>query len=297
MVTEEHLKAQRVQTEHKNSIEKIRKDCKHTLSSHAFASIYLWQKSMGLSLELKENFFSVRCGINGDNSWFFPCGNEDAMYNFICNHIDKKSFSLGYLRESDVKWLEKKFPDKWQFNHLEECDEYICDISEYILMEGSKFSEIRRKIRKLDKEYKLTAEIITDTNIADAMFVVSRWNEVFHNISEQNLTDENVAETALSERKFLDISGIVLYADGKPVSVFAGFPLSDDTVDVLIGKCVPDAPKGTVYYGLKEYLKLCASEYKYCNHEEDLGIDGIRQMKTSLCPISKTMIWEAVLKC
>ncbi len=293
---EELSKVHSVRAENKIGVERIRKEFGHTLSSHAFASLYLWQKGMGLTLELKENLFSVRCERNGINSWFFPCGDEDSAYNFINERMNEKAFALGYLREADTRWLEDKFPGKWQFNQLPECDEYIGDVSEYISMEGSKFSEIRRKIRKLDREYTLTAQIITDENINDAMEVVSRWNDVFHNSDAKNLTDENVAETALAERKFLDVSGIVLYADGKPISVFAGFPLCEDTVDVLIGKCVPDAPKGTAYYGLREYLKLCASEYKYCNHEEDLGIEGIRRMKNSLCPISKTMIWEAVLK-
>lgn len=291
----EYLTTHRVCEEHKNRIEKIRREREHTLSSHAFSSLYLWQYAMGLSLELAEDFFSVKCGINGNNSWFFPCGDEQKVFDFICNHIQDDSFSLCYVRETDVKWLEEKFPSKWKFNRVEECDEYICDILEYISLEGSKFSEIRRKIRKLDKEYKITSKIITDTNIADAMTVISLWNSVSHNISEQNLTDEQIAETALAQRKLLDINGIILYADELPVSVFAGFPLSDNTVDVLIGKCVPDAPRGTVYYGLREYLKLCASEYKYCNHEEDLGMPGIRQIKSSLCPVSKTPIWKAVL--
>lgn len=292
----ESLKTHDICEEHKTKIEKIRVEHEHTLLSHAFSSLYLWQNAMGLSLELAEDYFCVKSGMDGDNSWFFPCGDEQKVFDFICNHIQNDSFSLCYVREIDVKWLEEKFPGKWKFNRLEEYDEYICDVSEYLSMKGGKFSEIRRKIRKLDKEYKITSEVITDTNIADAMTVVSRWNCVTHNISEKNLTDEHIAETALTHRKLLDISGIILYADGLPVSVFAGFPLSDDTVDVLIGKCIPDAPKGTVYYGLKEYLKMCASEYKYCNHEEDLGIEGIRQIKNSLCPVSKTPIWEAVLK-
>lgn len=287
---------QKIKKEHKNIIEKIRKDYLHTLSSHAFASLYLWQDAMDLSVNIEEDFFAVKCGMNGENSWFFPCGNENKVYDFICGHIKDRTFSLCYLRESDVKWLEDNFPDRWNFNHLEDCDEYICDISEYIELNGSKFSQIRRNIRKLDREHKITSSVIDDDNIADAMKVVSIWNEIPHNVSDNNLSDEYVSQIALEERKELEISGIILYVDGLPVSVFAGFPLSDDTVDVLIGKCVSNAPRGTVYYGLREYLKLCRAGYKYCNHEEDLGIPGIRQIKKSLCPIFKTPIWEAVLK-
>ena len=289
---------------HKVSIEQIRKDYKHTLSSHAFTSFYLWQHAMRLEVKCEEDFFVAKSGIHGKNAWFFPCGNEQKKYDFICEHIEEADFSFAYMRTEDVEWLESKFPDKWEFHHTEESDEYIGNIAEYISLEGSKFSEIRRKIRKIDKEYQIKTALITDKNIIDAMVVVSKWRKV-HSACESTsaafgesscLEDNNVAEIALSEREFLDVSGIILYANDEPVCVFAGFPLSEDTLDVVIGKAVSDAPKGIAYYGLREYLKLCGTGYTYCNHEEDLGIPGIRQMKNSLCPVFKVSIWEAVLK-
>ncbi len=287
---------QSIKKEHKTNIEKIRKDSGHILSAHAFSSLYLWQDIMKLSLYCEKDFFVLKCGINGENAYFFPCGKEERVYDFICQRMQDKSFIFCYMREEDVKWLEERFPNKWEFRRKEECDEYIGDIQEYIALQGSKFSEIRRKIRKIDKEYQITSVLITDETIEDAMNVVSKWNSVEHSITEQKLTDEHIAERALQEKEVLDVSGIILYANGQPVCVFAGFPLSEDTIDVVIGKTSPNAPKGITYYGLREYLKMCGSGYIYCNHEEDLGISGIRQMKKSLSPIFKIPIWEAVLK-
>lgn len=287
---------QRIDTEHKITIERIRGRYGHTLSSHAFVSLYLWQNVMKLSLLCDDDFYTVRCGMYEDNLWFFPCGDEKKIYDFLREHMEDKAFSLCYLRECDVKWLDRNFPDRWLFKRTENSDEYICDIAEYLSLEGSKFSEIRRKIRKIDKSYDIKVCKISDGTSADAMSVVSKWHEIQHHTDENGLTDDMIAECALNERARLNISGIVLYADNQPVSVFAGFPLSGNTVDVLIGKCIPDAPKGIAYYALREYLRLCGEGYTYCNHEEDLGIDGIRQMKNSLCPIEKTPIWRAVRK-
>jgi hypothetical protein len=285
-----------IKNTHKDKIEMLRKKYQHNSSSHAFTSLYLWQQSMGLSVICEEGFFAVKNALCGENSYFFPCGSDESVVDFLKSKITEKSFSLCYLRSCDVKWLDEKFPGVWEFKRTEESDEYICDISEYINLSGSKFSEIRRKIRKLEKEHNIIAKPIAENTIQDAMSVVADWYNGEHSEGKQHLTDDHIADVALSERDILGISGIVLYSDDVPVAVFAGFPLSDDTVDVLIGKTSTDAPKGIVYYGLREYLKTCADRYTYCNHEEDLGIPGIRMVKESLCPIYKIQMWEAILK-
>ncbi len=281
---------------HKEMIEKIRSEHGHILSSHAFASLYLWQHAMGLSLICNEDFFAVHCGGRASNTWFFPCGDERKTHDFIVGRMSEKPFSLRYLRECDVRWLEDNFPGKWRFGRDESSDEYICDISEYISLAGSKFSEIRRKIRKIDREHSITVKEISDSTLHDAMRVAKRWYATEHHIGADGLSDDMIAEIALGERAGLNINGVVVYADGAPVSLFAGFPLTADTVDVLIGKCAPNAPRGMAYYALREYLRSLNGTYTFCNHEEDLGIEGIRQMKSSLCPIEKTHVWEADLK-
>lgn len=287
---------QNIDFEKKTFIERVRTDCGVDLSSHAFVSLFLWQKAMGLSLLCDTDFFAVKYGNENRNKWFFPCGNLQKKYDFISEKIPDKSFSLCYMRKSDVKWLDENFPNMWSFRRDETADEYICNISDYVSLGGSKFSEIRRKIRKIDREHSIIVCRISDENLDDAMNVVGRWYETEHFKGQNGLSDDMIAKEALSQRKELGIDGVVLYADGVPVGVFAGFPLSKNTVDVLIGKCTSDAPKGMAYYALREYLCTLDRTFVYCNHEEDLGIEGIRQMKQSLCPCSMNEMWEAFPK-
>ena len=206
---------------HKEMIEKIRSEHGHILSSHAFASLYLWQHAMGLSLICNEDFFAVHCGGRASNTWFFPCGDERKTHDFIVGRMSEKPFSLRYLRECDVRWLEDNFPGKWRFGRDESSDEYICDISEYISLAGSKFSEIRRKIRKIDREHSITVKEISDSTLHDAMRVAKRWYATEHHIGADGLSDDMIAEIALGERAGLNINGVVVYADGAPVSLFA----------------------------------------------------------------------------
>lgn len=280
---------------YKDFIEQIRTEYGHTASSHAFVSLYLWQKCMNLSLLCEKDFFAVKCGGDSENMWFFPCGNPEKTYGFICENISDKSFSLCYLRDCDKEFLEQRFSGKWSFLHADESDEYICGNEEYINLAGGRFSEIRRKLRKIDRNFNVTVREISDETLGDGLKVCDKWYETDHSTGKNGLTDDMIAEKALNERKQLGINGIIMYADGIPVSVFAGFPLSYDTADVLIGKCTPDAPSGTAYYALHEYIKTLSGKFTYCNHEEDLGIEGIRTMKESLCPIKKARMWEAFL--
>ena len=49
-----------VQLEDRSAVEAIRARAGHQISAHAFTSLFLWQKVMGLSICLREDAFFVR---------------------------------------------------------------------------------------------------------------------------------------------------------------------------------------------------------------------------------------------
>ena len=207
--------------------------------------------------------------------------------------MKSKDFSLCYIGEDDAKWLAESFPSQWKLEREEESDEYICSISELIGLRGGKYTGVRHKINRIERENALKTLPISDDNIGDALAVVSEWERLPHNIGNNNLVDGGVSDKALAERKQLGIEGVIVYKDGQPVSVFAGFSIDENTLDALVGKCRGDAPRGFVYYAIREYVRQYADRYTYCNLEEDLGIPGIRLIKQELRPESKNLIWVA----
>ena len=274
-------------------VEKCRTVCGHTLSSHAFVSLYLWKTAMGLSIVSTDTFFAVKSELYGKNSWFFPCGSEAEVMAFLEAHQNESDLHLVYLRKEDVALLEDRFPGVWRVSPTPDADEYIASTAEYAALSGGGFAEIRRKLRRIEENHAIEVLPLGEDTLCAALSVVTAWQTMTHAESAEGLTDDRVAQCALRQWKDIGLSGVVVYIDGTPMSVFAGFPLCADTVDVLIGKCVPDAPKGLAYYALHEYVVRCCGAFTYCNHEEDLGIEGIRQMKNSLCPCSKNRTWEA----
>lgn len=290
-----YLKTVPIDISQREQIENLRLRYGHYLSSHAFVSIYLWQKNMGLSLYLCENMFSVKCTLFGENTWFFPCGDETAARDFIKRGMEKEDFKLCYLRDRDVKWLNENFPGKWEILRSESDDEYIGNICEYTEMKGKHFSGIRHKINRIEREHVLRTEVISESNIEDVYTVGEKWGEITHHESKDGLTDDGIFSESISMAEVLGISGTVTYSDGAACAVFAGFDLGGDTVDVIIGKTLREAPSGMMYYALREYLKMCGKEYTYYNAEEDMGIEGIRMVKNNLRPERKNEMWEAVI--
>ena len=120
-------------------------------------------------------FFSVKIDSRGDNVWFFPCGNEESVRNFIQSGMDTPNFSLCYLRPCDAEWLLKQFPDMWEVSREESSDEYICKISDYLSMEGGKYSELRKKTRHLERMYQAETKEISEATLGDAYEVLKQW--------------------------------------------------------------------------------------------------------------------------
>ena len=70
-------------------VEQIRRAYGSDTSAHAFSTLYLWKQEMDLSLVLDPEFFAVRFGMRGENSWFFPYGREDGVRAFLRERMEE----------------------------------------------------------------------------------------------------------------------------------------------------------------------------------------------------------------
>lgn len=68
--------------EQKESIEKIRKKYGHILSSHAFASLWIWKEKMGLTVHTEEDFFAVKSTLYGKMPGFSHVGQKKKRKHF-----------------------------------------------------------------------------------------------------------------------------------------------------------------------------------------------------------------------
>lgn len=269
-------------------IEKIRKKYKHSTSSHAFETLYIWGDELGLTVYIEEELFAVKCSSKGDNTWFFPCGSPTEICRFI-DKIDKNNLRFCYMREEDVRLLEENFPERFEITE-KECDhEYLYSCSEWTELKGSAFAGIRNHIKRACRDNELRFEKINDNNIGQVRNIIHRWKE--ESMAKGDKSDNVAAAILIDNYNALGVQGIVVYVNEILFAIVAGFPLSEDCFDMCLAKQT-DRLSGLSVYAKYEFVKSLPKQYVYFNAEEDLGVEGLRIMKQQMKPIGQIKMFE-----
>ncbi len=275
--------------EQSTTVESIRKTYGHTASSHAFPSIFMWREDMALSICIGTDFFTVKCGLRGDNTWFFPCGNRDEAIAFIECQRKKPNFTLCYATGEDMNFMEERYGADFSWTPCPDDFEYLYDREEQSELRGRKFMRIRNDLNRVTAHYNLRYELLSEDNMAAAMEVSKAWASGTH--EDNQLQDNAASMLMLNHFEELKVVGVLGYVDDEPSCIVAGYPLADHIFDLSLSK-----QKGHIS-GLSAWTRQALvhnipAQYLILNAEEDLGIAGIRQMKQIMRPSAMIELFE-----
>lgn len=269
--------------EDKAAIEKIRRQEGHEASSHAFASLYVWQEKMKLEFELEEGFFAVKAGMRGENTWFFPCGSREQKKLFLESHSKERDFRLCYAREEDWEWAEQEFPGRFLFEENPGDGEYLYHREEQIELKGRRYVKLRNHCNHIKKVYEPETVVLGPENKEEAFGILRAWSRLQEENIDLKDTDVREASLFLSHWNELGMRGVMIYLEGEPKAVMAGFPLSDNSFDFCLSKQT-DMRSGLSSYSKWELYRSLPETVSWINAEEDLGIEGLRRMKEQMKP-------------
>lgn len=288
MVTSDNAK--QIRLSDRIAVETLRHTYGWELSSHAFLSMYLWQKTFGLSLYLENEGYTAKIQNAGTNTWFFPCGSEEAVLRFLQKHQDEADFQLRYLREQDVCFLQEHFGAAFCVARDVGASEYIYSREEHETLRGKAYANVRTQLHKIEREHELAVESITPDNLSECVSVLRGWENL--RMEEWSEDALNADLTGLLHMEELGIDGILIRVDGEPAGVAAGYPLTEDTYDLFLAKtCKP--LQGLGYYVQRSFFLSRPSGVLWINMEEDLDIEGLRNMKKRLSPVRMNELWRA----
>lgn len=286
MITE----SEEIKLSMKKQVEQIRFDHGNETASHAFASLYIWQGVMGLSICLKEDFFAVRYGKRGSNAWFFPCGKVRKIHEFLSEAGGSGDLVLYYVQEQEVEYLKNEFPGRFEIRECMGDSEYLYDRLQWETMKGRKFSGLRNHINRVKRDYSLSFELLQEETMPDASHSIRKWEQGVKR--EEGLDDREASEILMKYWKELDVRGVLVYVNEEPYAVVAGYPLGRGTFDMSLAK------QKSKLSGLTVYAKQCfivslPENYRIINAEEDLDVKGLRMMKYQMRPIGQVKMYEA----
>ena len=127
------IETQSIELSQRTAIDHIREVCGHPSESHSFASLFLWQRDMGLTIGLAEDAYIVRCASRSPNCWYFPCGDRRQVTDWIQELLARpEPLELIYLLEEDARFLEARFPGEFRIEPSDGDSEYLYDRSTYL---------------------------------------------------------------------------------------------------------------------------------------------------------------------
>lgn len=275
-----------VQLEDRSAVEAIRARAGHQISAHAFTSLFLWQKVMGLSICLREDAFFVRFEQRGENAWFYPCGSEEEQVRFLQWGLKTPDFSLHYMRQEDVEFVQEHFPGKFRFEEARGDSEYICDRQAQVEMPGGTYRNLRAKVRKARERHNWQIQRISTENLEAAKKVVHDWEKL-----REKTGDGDAALIGLEKFEELGLQGIMMGTEAGPQAIAYGAVIAPDVFDFHVEKTL--MPSIVNYVKWELYQRL-PDQIRWINLEEDLNLPGLKNNKLQAVPAAIVPLWKGV---
>ena len=276
---------------HKEKIEAIRKNSGNTQYLYTFASLFTWQKDEQYEIYIDGDAFIIKNGAEGEQAYLFPCGSNEGKKRLIDKLIQFEKPELFSLNDDDKAFLEKEYPDRFDFTDRREEYSYIYDKKAQIELSGKDYKRIRHKVntgRATAENWNI--EVLTEDNIKRAISLNGLWA---NSKGENELTDAPAAYTALSSFKDINLHGLLFQADGRDIAYIAGFFITPEIFDLAFCKVLDARCDCFVKWYLYNELP---DEVKIIDSEEDLGLEGLREHKLFRRPKSLKRIWKGSYK-
>ena len=265
---------------------------------HSFVSLFCMSEKYGDLACLKDGYLFIlrtRQCTEDLRVYLFPMGdptNRDGLARAIGEiledahaHGARACFRTVTQQARDL--LQELFPGRFRIKYDRDYAEYLYTYDRLANLPGSEMASKRHDLNTFYRNFgdRTVIEPIRPEHLEEILAFQKYWLEDYlADETDVQLDCENHAiHRGIAHFSELDLSGIVVFVDGKIAGYAYGAPLSDAHYDVIIEKGdrrIPD-----IYRVLnRELVRMCCAGYAYINREEDVGVEGLRKAKLSYKP-------------
>lgn len=281
--------------EHKKIVEEIRNRYGLDTNTGSFNACYLWKDFLDIHIFATDNMYVIKEGTNPIDVWAFPMGENESKKQFIKALLSYSQPTFLKVRSNDKIFLEKEFPNVFDFKLCEDTCEYIYSGDEFAKLQGKKFRKFREAVNNIARNHTLKTEIINSSNMDAVKTVFQKWSFHRGKSGMDNTVGNETDKILLDNFDTLGLFGIITFIDAVPASVAIGYNLSTDTCDISTFKHT-DAVKDLCRITLREFVLMFGNRFEFFNFEEDGGIEGLRTMKHRLNPCKINELWKATVR-
>jgi hypothetical protein len=267
---------------------------------YSFTTTFLWRHIYQFRIARMDDYLIIQAEPNNP-TYLFPAGRGplEPVIEALAEETRQMGIPLVFntVLPKDKDWLEKTYPDKFEFTYWRDGADYIYETQSLATLSGKKLAAKRNHIHRfLDNHPSWQYEELTDANMDDARQMNLAWCLQAGCMEDGGLTDEYCAvEQAFRFFNELKLSGGLIRSEGRAVAFSIGDPLNEDTYLVHFEKAYADVQGAYPMINQQFVLHNCM-DYTYVNREEDTGAPGLRQAKLSYSPLKLVEKYTATLK-
>ncbi|MDU1891840.1 MAG: phosphatidylglycerol lysyltransferase domain-containing protein [Dysgonomonas sp.] len=256
-----------------------------------FTNLYAWNAKFKTQFAIIGRTIFLRFqDSDGQLYYMMPIGKMPLTeaFNLIMQDAVENKIPFQMKAISIRMWenIQKEIPGKFRYLPDRNNDEYIYLSEKLIKLSGKKLQSKRNHINRFkadhpDWEY---FPLISKNELDECIQMLDEWEQ--KSISRIDISqryDYIATKIMLENFDYLQLRGGAVRVNGKIVAFTIGEPLTEDSFVVHVEKAFGDM-NGAYTIINQQFIEHEASEFKYINREEDMGLENLRKAKMSYYP-------------
>ena len=298
----------RIELKHKALFDACFISSQPQLSDYTFANTFIWQDCIHLRWKLLHRCLCVFANGEGGLSLLFPPIGEGDFTAALAEAIEICRAANARLAVHEVPRVEyvneealARFSGRGRVERMS--GDYVYATQRIIDLEGGDLSSKRRCRKQFMREYDHHAEDYTPAHLPQCLELLDLWHvqseecspsSVLTSVQAKRNKEVNATANALTHAHALGLSGMVLYANGKPVGFTLGERMLDGrTCSILIEK-TDRSYRGSANYIFSEFCARYWADTQWCNAGDDWEVPSLGWTKQSYRPefrLNKWVVW------
>lgn len=258
---------------------------------YSFTNLFIWRIGCDIQYTFIGDCLIIKkTDFDGSSHLMQPLKyNKKDLKHIVDILIEyKKEFQLDYLfkdvEENFVNDLIEIYGSQLEITEDRDNFDYIYESQKLISLSGKKLHGQKNHYNNFIKNNNFRYEPITHQIIDECIVSANRWCRE-RSCKGYLLYELKAIEELLKNCDKLDFIGMVVFVDDKLSAFTIGEQVNDKMAIIHIEKADPDI-NGLYNFINKTFVEDNFSNVALINREQDLGIEGLRNAKEALKPIT-----------